>query len=183
MLSVPLSWIASVAQMAQVPPGFRRRRVKEPGAFGRWVRRREGAVRRWNAWGALTCGASQRRARCLRDAGAAGALHGGASTRSESPCGSWLKMNSCARSHLDLARFGPTERGISVVSPPSVGPEGFSPVPALGAHRWSSYRLMPLGASGSVIVGWCPRSSYGTPVPRADRADIGVTGSRVASFR
>ena len=46
MLSVPLSWMASVAQMAQVPLGFRRRRVKEPGAFRRCVRRCHPRTRR-----------------------------------------------------------------------------------------------------------------------------------------
>jgi hypothetical protein len=75
MLSVRLSWMASVAQMAQLPLGFRRRRVKEPGAFRRCVRRCHPRTRRrceaMERLGALTCGASQRRARCLRDAGAA----------------------------------------------------------------------------------------------------------------
>ena len=74
-----------------------------------------------------------------------------------------VEMNGCARSHLDLARFQRAERRISVVSPPSVGPEGFS-------------RSLP---SGPTIIGGlnCPIGLEATAASLGrDRAHAGCGG-------
>ena len=183
MLSVPLSWIASVAQMAQVPPGFRRRRVKEPGAFRRWVgqtRRRCEAMERLGGvdMRSLTAPSALLTGRRCRGRPARWGEHSiGVSVRlvveieqlcalTLRPCALWADragyFSSVAAQRGPRRLFpGPCPRG---------PPLEFIPIDAFGRQRFGDRWLVSkifLRDAGAA----------------ADRADIGVTGSRVASFR